>query len=119
MATDFTYNPSNDIGRVRFKLGDHREEGREFSDTEISQALADAGSVDRAVGELARVLLMSIAKRGAVTKVGPDGHEVSIDPTATIAQLERLVEMYGGASPVLPKAQVFTLGRYPSDPVEV
>lgn len=90
----FTYDLSTNIGKVRIKLTDTREESAWFSDAEIQAALDEGGTVNLAVVYLARVLLMDRARRSASWS----NTEGSYNDTAQVAALQSLIEQYGGAA---------------------
>ena len=90
----FTYDLTTDIGKVRIKLPDTREEAAWGSDAEIQAALDDGGTVNLAVVYLARVLHMDRARRSASWS----NSEGSYNDSGQIAALQALIEQYGGAA---------------------
>ena len=116
----FTYDQSNDLGRVRFKLRDVRPEQPFFQDAEITYLLTDGGSVDGAVLAGARAMLMEIARyaRSYSTSISDGGTSETTqeDETAAASFLQALIEQLEKQAPKLPTMTVRRLGAYPSDP---
>lgn len=107
----FTYDLATNIGKVRLKLTDTREEAAWFTDAEVQAALDEGGSVNKAVVYLARVLLMDRARRSA--KWAND--EGSHDDTATIGALNMLIDQYGGTGDNLPSVSITFPALLPMD----
>lgn len=110
MAGAFTYDLTTDVGKVRLRLTDTREGGW-FSDAEIQYFLDAGGSVNAAVVEGARVLLMDRARRSRSSSGGGE----SYDDRAQVQALQAIIAEYGGAGTNLPKVTVTMPAALPMD----
>lgn len=121
----FTYVLATDIGKVRRKLADTggvapgatATAGYAWEDEEITSALTEMGSVNGAVGELARNLLADAARRQRSFSLPG----MNYDDRGRVAGLKTLIEMYGAEMPTvsvrMPAPTAFDTGftdPYPS-----
>ncbi len=91
----FTYDITTSRGRVRLNLADTDSTAYVFEDAEIDQLLSSDGGVDNATAALIRVLLADRGRRSK--RFSMQG--LSLDDTAQIGALERLLATYGGDIP--------------------
>lgn len=120
MAVDFTYTSGTDIRRVRFLLSDTRADGGDgkgpaFTDTEITDALTDGGSVDGAMPALLTAMLMDRARRARTFVRGEDGADP--DDRTAVQTLQELLTLYTSGAKAKRTVRVGSLGRGPSDPL--
>ena len=113
----FTYDPTTDIGRVRLRLRDIREQSALLTDAEITALISDQGGWRGAVAEGARVLLGQVARYArtySTTRV--DGTSESVDESAAAQYLQSLIEEYSKQAPKLPVMTIRRFAPYASDP---
>ena len=96
-AAAFTYDTSTNVGKVRLKLADTKQETAWFSDAEINVFLTEGGSVNAAVALGARVLLMDRARRTRAYSNTAAG--VNYNDTAQVAALREVISLYGNTYP--------------------
>lgn len=107
----FTYDLSTDIGKMRLRLADTREESAFFTDAELTYLRNAQSTVDLAVADAARICLAQLA-RYARSFSGPDG---AVDETAAGAFLQDLIDRYGGAALAIPTVSLQRMGANPSE----
>ncbi len=113
----FTYDPTTDIGRVRLRLRDIRENSVLLTDEEITSLISDQGDWRGAVAEGARILLGQVARFARnYSTTRRDGTSESVDETAAAQYLESLIEQYSKQSPKLPVMTIRRFAPYASDP---
>ncbi len=101
----FTYVLSTSIGKARLKLADTggvapggtATSGFAFEDEEWQAFLDEGGTVDKAVGLAARVLLADAARRERAYKL-PD---FEYDDKGRVAALKELIQLYGAEMPTV------------------
>lgn len=121
MAFTFDADLSTDRDKVRWKIRDVDSARPAFSDAQVAAALTEGGTVNGAVGVLARIVLMARARFGqgeATIETGADGNPIPnpayVDPSM-MPFLQTLADTYGGGA-TLPVVTVGSLGSYPSTP---
>ncbi len=101
----FTYVLTTSIGKVRRKLADTggvapgatATSGFAFEDEEITSALDEMGDVNGAVGELAKTLLVDVARRTRSFSLPG----ITYNDAARVTALQAVIAMYGADMPTV------------------
>lgn len=104
----FTYDITTDIGKTRLKLGDTSSSGNVFEDDEIEYFLDVGGSVNAAVAEGLKVLIVDRARRAKSFSM----QGLTLDDSKGIAYLRGLLSDYGGD---LPTVAIVSTANIPQD----
>lgn len=96
----FSYLITEDIGKLRFEIGDTvesngpRPDNRNFSNEELQHVLDEEETTGRAAARLCEILVKEWSKRAGTERLGPRGYARN-QAKAFAAEAERLRRLYG------------------------
>lgn len=93
----FTYDITTDRGKTRLKLGDTSSSAYVFEDDEIDYFLDVGSTVDGAVAEGLKVLIVDRARRAKSFSM----QGLSLDDSKGLQYLREQLAMYGGDTPTV------------------